>query len=216
MPGPGISVLQNVIDILIEPIFRGILTGAYGEIFKPQRSKALGDESVGSFVSRRFGKPLADKIVSGILHGIYAGDSYQLSVRSILPSLCNFEDQDKSLIKGAWKQASGGPVCLADEDFQWMQNRANQNLPANHEAARNSSIFTFKNGIGELASALEAKLEDDPKVSIQRQTSIDELAVRTEGSSPMVYYPRALSSTSQCFSISNLLHAILNLTLPIT
>ena len=45
------------------------------------------DESVGAFVTRRFGPEAAERLVGPLLGGIYAGDVSQLSVRSTFPQL---------------------------------------------------------------------------------------------------------------------------------
>ncbi len=188
MPGPGSSSLQSFFSLATEPVFKGIISGMYGEFFKPNRPGDLEDESVGSFLSRRFGPPIADNLASAILHGIYAGDVYQLSVRSILPYLWNTESRYQSIIKGAWSRALGGPVPMADQDIKLIQDLANRPLAtAKLEAIKKSSVFTFKHGIGELAETLEAKLQESPNVDIQQQTAIEELNLDTEGPSTMVY-----------------------------
>jgi protoporphyrinogen oxidase len=188
MPGPGSSSLQNFISLATEPVFKGIISGMFGELFKPKRPDDLEDESVGSFLSRRFGPPIADNLASAILHGIYAGDVYQLSVRSIMPYLWKTESRYQSIIKGAWNRALGGPAPMADQDIKLIQDLANRPLAtAKLEAIKKSSVFTFKHGIGELAETLEAKLQESPNVDIQRQTAIEKLDLDTEGPSTMVY-----------------------------
>lgn len=188
LPSPRSSLLQNFISLVTEPVFKGIVSGAFGELFKPKRPDDLEDESVGSFLSRRFGPPAADNLTSAVLHGIYAGDVYQLSVRSIMPYLWKTESRYQSIIKGAWKGAFGGPVPMADQDIKLFQDLADRPLAtAKLEAIKNSSVFTFKHGIGELAETLEAKLQESPNVDIQRQTAIEKLNLDTKGPSAMVH-----------------------------
>ncbi len=188
MPGPGISKLQAFIAIATEPIFKGFLSGIFRELFVPKRPDDLDDESVGSFFSRRFGSPRADNFASAVLHGIYAGDVYQLSMRSIMPSLWETESVHQSIIKGVWNNAFGGPSPVADHDIELIKDLASQPLAtAKLEAIRKSSVFTFKHGIGELAETLEAKLRENLNVDIQQQTAIEELSLDTEGPTSMVY-----------------------------
>ena len=190
MPGPSISALQTFISLATEPVFKGILSGMFGELFKPRRPDDLEDESVGSFLSRRFGAPIADNLASAVLHGIYAGDVYQLSVRSIMPVLWKTEWRHQSVIKGVWDRAVGGPGPIADQDIKIIEDLSGRPLPTEKlEAVRKSSVFTFKNGIGELAERLETKLQESPNVDIQHQTAIEEVALSTEGPSPVVYNP---------------------------
>lgn len=196
MPGPGSSSFQTFISLATEPVFKGIISGMFGELFKPNRPDELEDESVGSFLSRRFGPPIADNLASAILHGIYAGDVYELSVRSIMPYLWKTESRHQSIIKGAWNRAFGGPAPMADQDIKLVQDLATRPLAtAKLEAIRESSVFTFKHGIGELAETLEARLQESPNVDIQQQTVIEELNLDTKGPSPMVYKPH-----NPCFS----------------
>ena len=190
MPGPGSSSLRTFYSLATEPVFKGILPGVYREIFKPKRPDNLEDESVGAFLSRRFGKPIADNIASAVFHGIYAGDVYQLSVRSIMPYLWETESRHRSVVKGAWDRTFGGLASIADEDIELVRHFGDRPpQTAKLEEIKSSSIFTFKGGIGELASTLEAKLQENPNVNIQQQTRIKELELNTEGPFPMVYHP---------------------------
>lgn len=63
------------------------------------RKKNLEDESIGSFMGRRFGKQFLVKIVEPLYAGIYAGDVYHLSAKSSLPSLVAMETAHGSLIR---------------------------------------------------------------------------------------------------------------------
>lgn len=190
MPGPGSSSFRTIISLATEPVFKGILSGMFRESFKPRRPDELKDESIGSFLSRRFGPPLADNVASAVLHGIYAGDVYQLSVRSIMPLLWKTEWRHQSVIKGVWNRVFGGPMPVPDQDIKLIEDRSGQPLATDKlEAVRKSSVFTFKNGIGELAEGLEAKLRESPNVNIQQQTAIEEVTLNTEGLYPMVYNP---------------------------
>lgn len=57
------------------------------------------DESIGSFMGRRFGEEFLVKIVEPLYAGIYAGDVNHLSARSSLPSLVALESEQGSLIR---------------------------------------------------------------------------------------------------------------------
>ena len=97
----------------------GALLGAISEPFR-EPAKDSGDESIESFVLRRFGSPmLANNIISAIMHGIYSGDVAQLSVRSTLPSLVDFEQRHGSIIKAAlFKMLSRKPTKKLDNKFE--------------------------------------------------------------------------------------------------
>lgn len=58
------------------------------------------DESVASFVSRRLGREVYEKLVEPLMSGIYAGDGEQLSLAATFPQLRQVELKHGSLLKG--------------------------------------------------------------------------------------------------------------------
>lgn len=70
------SILQYLVDFS-SPLMRGTLPYLAREPFVPVCSAS--DESIHSFVSRRFGDHIADNLASALVNGIYAGDSHTLS-----------------------------------------------------------------------------------------------------------------------------------------
>ncbi|HKY55665.1 MAG TPA: protoporphyrinogen oxidase [Anaerolineales bacterium] len=72
-----------------------------------------GDESLGAFVSRRFGREAYENFIEPLMSGIYAGDGDQLSLRSTFPYLRDLETKYGSLARGARqvrKQSNGQAV----------------------------------------------------------------------------------------------------------
>jgi oxygen-dependent protoporphyrinogen oxidase len=79
------------------------------EPFIPRR-KSEGeddDESIDSFVRRRLGAEVAERLVAPLLGGIYGGDAGALSMRATLPQFVEMEAKHGSLIH-AMKGAHGG------------------------------------------------------------------------------------------------------------
>jgi oxygen-dependent protoporphyrinogen oxidase len=68
-----------------------------GELFVPQGGG--DDESIASFVRRRFGHEAAEYLADPLLAGIHAGDAERLSVRSLFPRLLDAERQHGSVLK---------------------------------------------------------------------------------------------------------------------
>lgn len=67
-----------------------------------QPAKSLnGDESLGSFVSRRLGREAYENLIEPLMSGIYAGDGDQLSLASTFPYLRDLELNYGSLARGA-------------------------------------------------------------------------------------------------------------------
>src|SRR5688572_24853041 len=69
-----------------------------GEMLIPRRS-GDEDESVASFVRRRFGDEAVDYIADPLLAGIHAGDADRLSMRALFPRLVDAERQHGSVIR---------------------------------------------------------------------------------------------------------------------
>lgn len=76
------------------------------------------DESIESFFLRRFGnKILTSKVLSAILHGVYAGDVAKLSVNSILPQLPQMEKESGSIVRSVMNKVftKKAPLKLPSE-----------------------------------------------------------------------------------------------------
>jgi oxygen-dependent protoporphyrinogen oxidase len=63
--------------------------------------KLNGDESLGTFVSRRLGREAYENLIEPLMSGIYAGDGDQLSLSSTFPYLRDLELKYGSLARGA-------------------------------------------------------------------------------------------------------------------
>lgn len=61
---------------------------------------AGGDESIASFVSRRFGCEAYEALVEPLMTGIYGGDGEQLSLQATFPNLRALELEHGSLLRG--------------------------------------------------------------------------------------------------------------------
>ena len=187
MPGPGSSLLQNVSNVLSEPIFKGTIVGALSELTKPRRPEDLHDESVGSFLTRRFGSALTDNVVSAVFHGIYAGDIYKLSARSIMPSLWASEWRNSSIVKGLIDQAFRGRQPIAASDLDMIKTFQSQPLMSDKlEMVKKSSVFTFRSGIGELADRLESKLDESDNVLVLENTDVGQIQLRSDAAGEKV------------------------------
>jgi protoporphyrinogen/coproporphyrinogen III oxidase len=76
------------------------------EILVPRRpadastSPGSGDESIASFVRRRFGEEAVDYLAEPLLAGIHAGEVERLSTRALFPRLLEVERTHGSVIRG--------------------------------------------------------------------------------------------------------------------
>lgn len=185
LPGPGVSLLTSIVTILREPLFKDLFSASLTEPFKSAQ-RGMDDESIGSFISRRFKPALADNIVSAIIHGIYAGDIYQLSVRSIFPILWYAEKEVKSVTAAVGK----GLALRWPQDVslkaEWAKAAP---VTGKIKAVRDSSVFTFKRGIGQLADRLVSRLQEFPNVNIRLGITVDGLQRQSDGGSHKVRNP---------------------------
>jgi len=91
------------------------------------------DESVASFVRRKFGHEILEYLVSPFVSGVYAGDPEKLSLRAAFPTLDEWERRYGSVVRGAIRSRpaeSKGPPPLC----------------------------SFRGGVGALTSRLAEKL----------------------------------------------------------
>src|SRR5216117_2911845 len=69
-----------------------------GELFIPRR-RDDGDESIGSFITRRFGAEATQYLAEPLLAGIHAGDVDRLSLRALFPRFAEAERVRGSLLR---------------------------------------------------------------------------------------------------------------------
>jgi protoporphyrinogen/coproporphyrinogen III oxidase len=78
------------------------------ELFVPARRDG-GDESIGSFMTRRFGAEATTYLAEPLLAGIHAGDVDRLSVRSLFPRFLEEEAKYGSLLRAFRSQPKRTP-----------------------------------------------------------------------------------------------------------
>lgn len=168
------SPWSAITSILSTPFLRSAARGVLREWNVP-RSGSLSDdtvdESVHDFISRRLGENVAETLVSAVIHGIYAGDSRELSVKSIMPSLVNLEKTHGGLLrallpKSLNKRFHGKHSKYQEESSQKLEAIKARLGPQRLEQLRKTSIYSFPNGLGELISSIEDRLMAMPNVDV--------------------------------------------------
>jgi protoporphyrinogen/coproporphyrinogen III oxidase len=104
--------LAMMIPTNIQAILRSRLVSWFGKarmgldfLLPPKRVD--GDESLGTFVSRRLGREAYENLIEPLMSGIYAGDGDKLSLASTFPYLRDLELKYGSLARGALKMRAG-------------------------------------------------------------------------------------------------------------
>ena len=78
------------------------------DLVRPAR-RDKGDESIASFVRRRFGAEVLERLAEPLLAGIHAGDPETLSLRATFPRLAALEQAHGSVVRGLRAAAPPAP-----------------------------------------------------------------------------------------------------------
>ncbi|KAI0898654.1 Protoporphyrinogen oxidase [Annulohypoxylon nitens] len=178
VPRMHLSKLFTVLqDILKEPLYEGAIKSAYNAFasdfgFKLKREIAQ-DESIGEFFDRMFrGNLLTKNVLSALIHGIYGGDVYKLSIKH-------------SIFDQLWRRCKFNkpkPGHVATEAKDFFLYRDILNSPDIGEVAsllynnRNVESMAFDDGLVTLANALIKDLGQQKNVSIKTNRKITSLA----------------------------------------
>ena len=106
-------------------ILRTLFPRILYEPFIP-RKESKDDESVHSFLTRRFGAAAAENLGSAVIHGIYAGDSRELSIQAVFPSLVELEREHGALSRALL------PRWL-NSRYAWEYHKLPQRMPITKE-----------------------------------------------------------------------------------
>jgi oxygen-dependent protoporphyrinogen oxidase len=125
------------------------------EFFVP-RGDADRDESLGSFVRRRFGSEALARVAQPLVGGIYAADPDELSLAATMP---RFRDMERSNRSVTWAM--------------WSEQRRRARKRETGSGARWSLFVTLAGGMQELVDTLARRL---PQGSVHLNTAVIELA----------------------------------------
>ncbi len=141
--GTGLGVPTRFAPFVTSALFspREKLRAAL-EVVLPARSDDEGaDESIGSFLRRRFGDAVVDRLAGPLISGIYGAGVDELSLAALMPRLREAERRHGSLIRAglaARRRALGG----------------------------GPSLMTLTRGLGSLVEALAAGLSADVRLDV--------------------------------------------------
>jgi oxygen-dependent protoporphyrinogen oxidase len=134
---------------------------AIAELSLSPRSPPGDDESLRSFVTRRFGRELFERLVEPLVAGIYTADPRELSLRATFPQFLDME------------RASGSVLA----------SLSSRRVEAS--GARYGLFASFRRGVQELTDALRARL---PEGVLETGTTVQ--AIRKDGRSFVVEHER--------------------------
>ena len=132
--GMTLTVPTRVWPVLTSPLFSWRAKLRMGlDLVRPARADE-GDESIASFVRRRFGAEVLERLGEPLLAGIHAGDPETLSLRATFPRLAALEQAHGSVVRGLRAAAKPAPGAFP------------------------SAFASLQGGLGELVLALAKQL----------------------------------------------------------
>jgi oxygen-dependent protoporphyrinogen oxidase len=143
------------------PMGPGLLTSSFlsggtrGAILRDLFGKSQApepDESVASFIRRKFSDTLLERLVGPFVSGIYAGDPETLSLRAAFPILYEAEKARGSIIRGA---------------FAVMKQRKAAATIAPRTPREKPTLQTFRNGNETMITAIAKHLGDRLTCGVQ-------------------------------------------------
>ncbi|KAF1984370.1 Protoporphyrinogen oxidase [Aulographum hederae CBS 113979] len=180
MPHPSHGLVKNIYNLITEPVFKGGLNAAINEWREEPRSTTVTDESVGNFFSRRLGHQVTDNLVSAVMHGIYAGNIYQLSVKSLFPAAWFLEKEYGGVLKGL-AQLRGEQATIQQKRMVPIAEEFGSGIhlePDFRIALAHASVYTFQRGLGSLAETLKDRLVHKHNVQMKTNTAAQSVAYK--------------------------------------
>lgn len=148
---------------IIPPFKRPLILAAFKDLITPK--KVGTDDSLYNFVARRFGKDIAEYIISPLICGIVAGDAKELSVKLIFRNQYDFEQKYRSVLLGSVKSAR------SKETYEELKKNAEEQDTYNSELNKRAriekwAVWSLRDGLETLPKALNKYLENESNVEL--------------------------------------------------
>lgn len=113
--GVGFGIPTRLIPFVRSPLFSPLEKARAAMDLVLPRGKADGDESIGSFLRRRFGDAVVDRLAGPLIGGVYGAQVDELSLLALVPRLRDAERAHRSLVLAglrAPRRAGGSDAML--------------------------------------------------------------------------------------------------------
>lgn len=137
------------------------------DVFIPRRKNLEDDETLASFVNRRLGREILDRLAEPLVGGIHASDPETMSLASTFPRFLKMEKDDRSLIMAMLK---------AKRKMAKIKRNMPAPDPTTPPKKRWTMFVSFKNGMQTFTDALAAAVGPDV---IKLKTDVRTLEKRT-------------------------------------
>ncbi|EEB07772.1 protoporphyrinogen oxidase [Schizosaccharomyces japonicus yFS275] len=177
------SNLFQSLSMFMSPAFRSMPWAMLMEPFRRKKADSA-DESVWSFANRRFGPKVADRVMSALVHGIYAGDIHELSVKSsMFRNMFNAEQTGGSLILGMIRAMfkGGFPLTAEQKEVKNLLRNTPETMSLYHHL-KSTAIFALQDGIETLSKAMYDALKKSPNVEVRLETPVTNIEPSSEKS----------------------------------
>ncbi len=130
------------------------------ERFVPRRARRT-DESIASFVSRRFGRQMLERVGDPLLAGDFYGDPEELGMAYTFPELVDLERSHGSVFKGLRRGVPGGE---GQEPFPGVPKKITR-----------SPVVSFREGMQTLIDAVGDAIQRNDTGALQAACRVTEL-----------------------------------------
>ncbi|ALC46376.1 Ppox [Drosophila busckii] len=169
----SIGGLLGVKEPFTQPLYKALLHDLRAAVTKVKDA----DESIYSFVERRFGKELADYAISPMICGICAGDAREISVRFLMEELFEKEQKYGGVLKGvlyarfkAKTDAQLGMGIFAEQQPQLYAKAC----------AEKWAMYGLEGGLEQLPRALRSYLAEQ-RINVQLSSRAQSLSFDSAG-----------------------------------
>lgn len=145
-----------------KPFSKPLIYALLNDIKSPY--KELQDDSIYNFVERRFGKEIADYAISPMICGICAGDAKEISVKFLMRTLFEWEQNHGGVVKGIMKSM--------------FKSKNNDDLELSDLAKRAQeekwNVYTIKGGLDTFPKTLTDYLKEND-VQVSMNSNVEEI-----------------------------------------
>lgn len=126
---------------------------------------------------------MVDRILSAVLHGIYAGNAYNLSAKSLFPGVWRDEATAGTLIAGLMKSRTDGFEVTKREAAYLQEMKTFAWDPLLKATLKDTTVFTFREGLGTLTDGLVRYLAQSGNVEFKTSSPVERIEPSLDKSS---------------------------------
>lgn len=120
-----------------EPFSKPLIYAVFNDLFT-QPHKEMQDDSIYNFAERRFGKEIADYAIAPMICGICAGDAKEISVKFLMKTLFEWEQNHGGVVKGLFRSMFNSKTDQANDELSNLAKKSQD---------EKWNIYTIKGGL---------------------------------------------------------------------